>query len=491
MAATSGPTPIISAMEKLRRTILALSDVTRAGSAAMQNISAAVSLRGIIKNTTSDKAMMGALSNVIKRGLGGKQTQTIVSAFGKAQQARKQFRTQMKVRQKATQKLVSLRAQQATQTPGSAAWNRSSRKIYQAINQKFQAQKKARSAYGKYGAALGRARTAALGKGTKLPGMMTGALSKGLAAFGVAVKVATVAFEFFDGKIKESSQIVEKFGKYSIGGLQALYKEQIGDFRRDIRISQKSAAAMNEFAEANQRMKNAFEPTAVALNKITLKLGTMGANLFATMAPAINVFSTSLAKADDYLAQFGAFMVGGPAGFAAEVKRQQDRDAALLVGDANKSQRRSKFFGGDMAANKAGDLHPEEEQFGQIAFGVNPLNPNQPLQQGREDFMRRWRENRDRADTVQPRGGPGGLGWRPGAEMPGIRPPGPPVPAPALPPVVPGPPPAPPGIPAIPPPGIPVGWRLPGALNPGEIDINAPGNGWNRNLPGVPATVMG
>lgn len=233
-------------------------------------------------------------------------------------------------------------------------------------------------------AALNRSQDAALGAGSGLPGLGPSSIvglskfAKFLPAIGTGIQVATVAVNAFSKALQSSVAIIDKYSKYSMGGMQAASILYVRDLRRNIDISHKLSDSMVKFAKAQSDMKDAWKSTNILIEKFQLGFGTLVAKTFDGIGRFIDPFAKQIDKFIGDFKNMGAaqralLAVTSPLAFALgkfgeaigwkTEKEQQEEFKAKIA-------RRKAFFRNDQQElNRLGgiqqdDIHPIERILG-------------------------------------------------------------------------------------------------------------------------------
>ncbi len=100
------------------------------------------------------------------------------------------------------------------------------------------------------------------------------ALASVLSKLSITTAIVTEAFKGLAKVVTAGQGIIGQYWRFSAGGVRAMVIETMGDFRRNIKISQQISDDMTEFARSQQKMKDVFEPAYTAVYKGILRFGT-------------------------------------------------------------------------------------------------------------------------------------------------------------------------------------------------------------------------
>lgn len=85
----------------------------------------------------------------------------------------------------------------------------------------------------------------------------------------------------------EGNRNIQRYGMYSGAGMQAQLIQQMGDFMRNMRISNQTAGTMQDVSRAGQNLKNAMEPAQIMMINTFNKISSMMTNFTAGVVESL------------------------------------------------------------------------------------------------------------------------------------------------------------------------------------------------------------
>jgi hypothetical protein len=360
---------LIASMERLARTtnsiIFSFDRLKKDFDRADELFGTSHKLKADIQSAITSPVLFKKIGEVLSKNLGGANTPQIKANLVKAAQFRKQYMASRVAQQKIDRRLAAMRAQRP-HTANRTALNRLNQRITALQSQSHTAGMNAFKQRWAMKAALTRSKKAAIGPGSTLgTASKLGMLSKAAGFAGIAITAVSMTVEFFDQKMKESALIIEKYGRFSIGGAHAAQMMYIRDIHRNIQSSRALSSSMFEFAKANSDMKDSWKGINIVLDKLTLAIGTTGSKIASgigktldPVARAFDEFMGGIAKGNKLFEGLAA--LGGPVAAALAViakaagwKTQQEEMDELK---ARIERRRQAIQNGNVAGLQPGDM---------------------------------------------------------------------------------------------------------------------------------------
>jgi hypothetical protein len=380
---------VIAAMGRLEKVF---QGVISSGAKLKENIDKSDEMFGTsnrLKNeltaAVTSPVLFKKLNEVLSKNLGGKNTLQIKQNLAKASTFRKQYLASQKAQRKIGVQIATAQAQRphARSAQALATLNR---KIANLQAQHGTAGMNAFKQRWAMKAALTRSQKAALSKGSNVGTLSKlGMLSKAAGVAGIAIGVAVEGIKFFDEKIRESGQIIDKYSRFSVGGMHASSLMFIRDIHRNVESSRALGGSMLEFAKANADMKDSWKTTNIVLDKFTLALGTAGSKVggaigkffepihkgFDTFMGGLNKGNRGMQALALAMGPLGAALIG--VAKAADWKTQEEELQAVKDRIA---RRKAAIQQGNMGGLQKGDM-------GQFEANILGLRPKPGQQFGR------------------------------------------------------------------------------------------------------------
>jgi hypothetical protein len=373
---------VIAAMGRLERVF---QGVIASGAKLKENIDKSDEMFGTsnrLKNeltaAVTSPVLFKKLGEVLEKKLGGKNTPIIRQNLAKASAFRKQYLASQKAQRKIGVQIATAQAQRphVRSAQALAALNR---KIANLQAQHGTAGMNAFKQRWAMKAALTRSQKAALSKGSNVGTLSKlGMLSKAAGFAGIALSASTKIISMWDEKLRESALIIDKYSRFSVGGMHASTLMFIRDIHRNVQSSRALGGSMLEFARANANMKDSWRDTNIVIDRFSLALGTVGSklgnavgNMVAPMAKGFDMMMGKFAKMTKAQA-LAASIIGGPlvgslVGLA-KAAQWKTQDEELQAVKDRIARRRAAIQQGNMGGLQPGDMG----QFEANMLGLRP-----------------------------------------------------------------------------------------------------------------------